>query len=75
MTSIMEQNPLVASGEYGRVFVSELEPGDHLATGEVVHHVDRVTDHVTVVRLADGSARPYACAFTTVLVRIAGWPQ
>lgn len=65
----MEHNTLVASGEFARVYVCELEPGDVLATGETVA-ADAVRSGLSVwVEFVGGAVASYGRADTTVLVR------
>jgi len=66
--STTERNPLVASGEYERTYVCELEPGDVLATGETVERVRRVGDRSTWVHYANGQHSCHERPYSTVLV-------
>jgi len=64
-----EKNPLVLSGEYERVFVCELEPGDITVWGKVVNKIERVTDNFTKVFYEDGSVEHYGRALSTTLIK------
>lgn len=63
-----EANPLVASGEYERTYVSELVPGDLLATGEIVSRVRN--DGRTTLTFEDGECVTYGNPLSTVLTRV-----
>ena len=65
----MEKNPLVASGEYERVFVCELGPGDVTSFDEVIEKVERVTDTRTIITLVSGSSWAFGHAGSTLLVK------
>jgi hypothetical protein len=67
--AMAEKNPLVASGEFERVYVTELSPGDELATGETVVGVNRVSDWRVLITLNDGTHAGYK-ATSTLLVKV-----
>ena len=56
--------------EYTRVFVPELEPGDKLATGEVVERIHRRDDWRTRVYLTDGQLWSFSSPTSTLLVEV-----
>lgn len=66
-----ETNPLVASGEYIRSYVCELEPGDVTVFDETVQSVERVTDERTIVTFTNGHQSAYGRASSTMLVKSA----
>lgn len=49
-----ESNPLVRSGEYERVFVADLRPGDVNPFGEVVESITRHGDETATVFYDNG---------------------
>jgi hypothetical protein len=52
-----------------RVYVVELEPGDVIfATHEIVHSVERVTDHRTIVTMTNGRQSGYNSGHSTALI-------
>ena len=64
-----ELNKLVASGEYERVYVCELEPGDIIVGYKVVDKIERVTDNFIKVFYEDGSLEHYGRALSTTLIK------
>jgi len=65
--STTERNPLILSGEYERVYVCELEPGNVIATGETVERVERAGVG-TWVDYTDRRQSYYGRSDSTVLV-------
>ena len=56
--------------EYERTFVPELEPGDKLATGEVVKYAHRRDDWRTRVYLTDGQFWAFSSPTSSLLVEV-----
>lgn len=64
-----EWNPLVSSGEYQRIYVSELEPGMVTAFDKTIAEVNHLPSEKVRVRYTDGTSERYGNPLTTLLIR------
>jgi hypothetical protein len=64
-----EWNPLVSSGEYQRIYVSELEPGMVTAFDKTIAEVDHFPNEKVRVRYTDGDSEWYGNPLSTLLIR------
>jgi hypothetical protein len=64
----VETNPLILSGEYVRVYVADLLPGDVTAFGKTVKNIVRYAYKVGV-SYVDGSRETWSNEYETILVK------
>lgn len=64
-----EWNPLVSSGEYQRIYVSELEPGMVTVFDKTIAEVNHLPNEKVRVRYTDGDSEWYGNPLSTLLIR------
>lgn len=64
-----EWNPLVSSGEYQRIYVSELEPGMVTVFDKTIAGVDHLPSEKVKVRYTDCTSEWYGNPLSTLLIR------
>lgn len=69
MTTTPERSPLVLSGEFERIPVADLRPGDVTALDEVVHQILSREPDRTLVQMTNGHLSVYGAGETTTLVK------